>query len=169
MRRALVILALVLVGGAAAWYYAAHTPAVQRQNSSATVLKAGDEKLYPDPVKTPGDILTTDTSTICQPAYYRSVKDVSDDIKKAIYKKYGLRYPQAKEKYEVDRLIPIELGGSNDPKNLWPQAGASPGYKQKNAVDDFLHAQVCTGQMTLEEAQYKVQTDWYAVYLAISK
>lgn len=169
MRKAMTVFLILLAGTAGFSYLKANT-AVAPQNISAAVIKAGDERLYPNPRFTPGDTLTADASVVCQPTYYRSVKDVSEDVKKTVYKKYGLRYPQAEGKYEIDRLVPIELGGSNQVKNLWPQAAKpTPGFKQKNAVDNFLHAQVCTNQMTLREAQQKVMTDWYAVYLSISK
>lgn len=170
MHRIVFISILIFIGGSIAWYYRMHTGVTASKNYSATVIKAGDTHLYPDSIKTPGDILTTDTSTVCQPTYFRSIKDVSEEAKKAIYKRYGLHYPQAKGKYEEDRLIPIELGGSNNSKNIWPQSlEPHPGYEEKNAVDNFLHAQVCTGQMTLAQAQHTVRSDWYAVYLTISK
>jgi hypothetical protein len=32
--------------------------------------------------------------------------------------------------YEYDHLVPLELGGAdNDPRNLWPEPGASPNPK----------------------------------------
>ena len=32
--------------------------------------------------------------------------------------------------YEYDHFVPLELGGAtNDPRNLWPEPGASPNPK----------------------------------------
>ena len=34
--------------------------------------------------------------------------------------------------YEYDHLVPLELGGApNDPRNLWPEPGASPNPKDE--------------------------------------
>jgi len=137
---------------------------------SAAVIKTGEDTLYPNETLTPGDILNRDKSIVCQPTYYRSIKDIPETVKKAVHKKYGIRYPQEKDKYEIDRYIPIELGGSNDMKNLWIQAGdPRPGYREKNAVENYLHAQVCTSHMTLTEAQELIASDWYSIYLSISR
>jgi hypothetical protein len=59
-------------------------------------------------------------------------------------------------------LVPLELGGAvNDPRNLWPEPGASP--NPKDAVEDDLRAKVCDGQMTLAQAQRAITTNWVAL------
>ena len=56
---------------------------------------------------------------------------------------------------------PLELGGAvNDPRNLWPEPGASP--NPKDAVEDELNREVCDGQMTLPQAQRAITTNWIA-------
>ncbi len=61
--------------------------------------------------------------------------------------------------YEYDHLVSLELGGAtNDPRNLWPEPGASP--NPKDAVEDTLHSKVCDGAMTLREAQHIIATQW---------
>lgn len=42
-----------------------------------------------------------------------------------------------------------------------------PGAKEKDIVENYLHRQVCSGAMTLAEAQKVILTDWYKVYLQI--
>jgi hypothetical protein len=65
----------------------------------------------------------------------------------------------------VDHLISLELGGSNDVKNLWPEPyEPSPGAKEKDKVENWLHAQVCAGRIPIAEAQREIAGDWYAVY-----
>jgi hypothetical protein len=73
--------------------------------------------------------------------------------------------------YEEDHLISLELGGNpTDPKNLWPQPYAPvPGARQKDLTENYLHKQVCSGAMSLQEAQRRISTDWYAVYLDMTK
>lgn len=71
--------------------------------------------------------------------------------------------------YEEDHLISLELGGSStSTANLWPEpytaSVADGGAHSKDQVENYLHAQVCAGHMTLQEAQHEIVSDWYAVY-----
>jgi len=81
----------------------------------------------------------------------------------------SLRLPGRASDYEEDHFIPLEVGGHpRDPRNLWPEGYApSPGAREKDRVETFLHDQICAGKMPLQQAQEAVQTDWYAVYLQI--
>jgi hypothetical protein len=74
-------------------------------------MKAGPAYVYPNPLVTPGAVFTTDASTICAPGYASGVRDVSTATKKEVYAEYGVSYPQASGAYEVDHLIPLEIGG----------------------------------------------------------
>lgn len=63
--------------------------------------------------------------------------------------------------YEVDHLISLELGGSNSPRNLWPEAAQPrPGYHEKDRVEDELHAAVCAGRVSLRAAQDGIAANW---------
>jgi hypothetical protein len=68
--------------------------------------------------------------------------------------------------YELDHLIPLELGGCSDCEaNLWPEPrNVFPGASEKDEVEEYLHHQVCSGAMPLAEAQREIAADWYAVY-----
>jgi hypothetical protein len=62
---------------------------------------------------------------------------------------------------EVDHLIPLELGGSNDMKNLWPQPDdPRPGDAEKDSLENDLHARVCKGEMSLADAQKCIVSNW---------
>jgi hypothetical protein len=64
--------------------------------------------------------------------------------------------------YEYDHFVPLELGGAtNDPRNLWPEPGASP--NPKDAVEDELNRAVCEGRMTLAQAQRAIASNWIAL------
>jgi hypothetical protein len=122
----------------------------------------------PDPACTPGAVFSTVTVVqICTPGYARSVRDVSVDEKRQVYTEYGLSYPQAPGAYEADHLVSLELGGSNDIANLWPEAVApASGFHQKDAVEDWLHDQVCAGTIDLASAQQAIASDWISVWEA---
>src|SRR6267143_3598278 len=74
----------------------------------------------PDKSATPGKTLTTDIKVICKPGYAKSVRSVSENEKRAVYNLYIVT-KEKKVCCEVDHLIPLELGGSNELSNLWPQ------------------------------------------------
>jgi hypothetical protein len=72
--------------------------------------------------------------------------------------------------YELDHLIPLELGGCPDcQENLWLEPyDPRPGARQKDRVENFLHREVCSGAMPLEDAQKAIASDWYKIYIRIS-
>jgi len=119
----------------------------------------------PDGSCTPGTVFTDATKDdICRPGYSASVRDVSSSLKREVYESYGI-YNHSTGEYEVDHLIPLELGGSNDITNLWPEpADPRPGFHEKDKVENYLHDQVCSGRMQLEEAQNAIATNWTSVY-----
>ena len=118
----------------------------------------------PDPACTPGDILNVTKSAICKSGYSTSVRNVPDSEKNQVYDEYGITSHRPGQ-YEVDHFVSLELGGSNDISNLWPQpASPKPGFHEKDKVENYLHDQVCSGAMTLQEAQIKIATNWLDVY-----
>ncbi|MBV9169740.1 MAG: HNH endonuclease [Chloroflexi bacterium] len=119
----------------------------------------------PDGACTPGAIIPDVTSDqVCRPGYSSSVRNVPAELSREVYAAYGVVERTAGE-YEVDHLVPLEIGGSNDIANLWPQAAAPPpGWHEKDRVENYLHEQVCAGRMALFDAQRAVAADWVAVY-----
>ena len=141
---------------------AANTASTQTVSLSPSSTKAGPAYVYPNPALTQGAVLTTDASTICTPGYASSVRDVSTATKMQVYAEYGVSYPQPLGAYEVDHFIPLEIGGSNDLTNLWPEpATPSPGFHQKDQFENFEHGQVCNGKISVAEAQSRMVSDWY--------
>ncbi len=123
-----------------------------------------------DSACTPGAVFASATKDqICQPGYSKDVRNVPESEKNEVYAEYGIKSHTTGE-YEVDHLISLELGGSNDIANLWPEAAEPrPGYHEKDKVENYLHAQVCSGAMPLQEAQQQIATDWLAVYNRMPK
>ncbi len=140
----------------------AKTPSMQSVSRAPSSTKAGPTYLYPNSTLTPGAVLTTDASAICAPGYASSVRDVPTATKEQVYAEYSVSYPQPLGAYEVDHFIPLEIGGSNDIKNLWLEpASPTPGFHQKDQFENFEHGQVCNGEISGAEAQSRMVSDWY--------
>jgi hypothetical protein len=119
----------------------------------------------PDRACTPGSVFPeVTTDELCKAGYSATVRSVPPEVSRAVYAEYGIAdHPSGS--YEVDHLVPLEIGGSNDIANLWPEAAAPPpGFHQKDQVERYLHDQVCAGHMSLQDAQRMAATDWEAVY-----
>lgn len=147
----------------------------ENQGQCHAIIKdpSDPESAEPDHTCTPGAInpaVTQDTiaATICRSGYTKTIRppvSYTEPLKIQSIKAYGYADSIVRN-YEEDHLISLELGGSpTDPKNLWPEPGASP--NEKDSVENYLHKQVCNGSMSLQEAQKEISTDWYNVYLQI--
>jgi hypothetical protein len=117
-----------------------------------------------DSTVTPGDATSATEKQLCSPSFHTgSVRKVSEKTKHAVCQAYGLTPSQCSGQHvEIDHLISLELGGSNDATNLWPQPYRPPGAKQKDVLENALHRFVCAGTISLEEAQQCIAKDWVA-------
>jgi len=89
---------------------------------------------------------------------------VSTEEKTQVYAEYGIANHTTGQ-YEIDHLVSLELGGSNDISNLWPEAAnPTPGFHQKDGVENTLHAEVCDGSISLRQAQQEIATNWLSIY-----
>ena len=122
----------------------------------------------PDPHCTPGALNPAVTQanihqTICKSGWTSTVRpseSVTEKEKRGSLAAYGDTYPLAD--YEYDHLVSLELGGAvNDPRNLWPELGAS--FNPKDQVENELNAEVCDGKLTLAAAQKDIATNWLHV------
>ena len=86
----------------------------------------------PDSACTPGAIFPDITAEqVCQRGYSSSVRNVPAEVSREVYREYGIAERTTGE-YEVDHLEPLELAGSNDIANLWPEAAEPrPGVPRK--------------------------------------
>jgi hypothetical protein len=119
----------------------------------------------PDRLCTPGTLNPQVTQatigrTICQRGWTSTVRPperITELEKRASLAAYGDH--RALSDYEYDHFVPLELGGAtNDPRNLWPEPGASP--NPKDTVENELNRRVCERQMTLVQAQHAIVADW---------
>lgn len=77
--------------------------------------------ILPDPKLTPGDSFAITSQDLCVPGYTKKVRNVPAVMKREVYEEYGVILHGSGD-YGVDHLIPLELGGSNSIKNLWPES-----------------------------------------------
>ncbi len=120
----------------------------------------------PNPQLTPGEIFENATvELVCAHGYARRMRHVLPEQYVQVFAAYRIDFPQPVGQYELDHLIPLELGGDNSNRNLWPQPAAPrPGFNQKDQLENLLHDRVCSGAMTLAEAQREIAIDWLAMY-----
>jgi hypothetical protein len=139
---------------------ATHQFGVQTKTSGCLARNA-----LPDLACTPGALVPGVTmSQICRPGYAATARKVTQSRKDQVYAEYGVAH-HFPGQFEVDHLVSLELGGSNDLANLWPEAASpSPGFHQKDQVENYLHDQVCKGAISLQQAQIAIATNWMQVY-----
>lgn len=125
-----------------------------------------DSPLRPDPALTPGDTRSVTLKNLCPHANTKAVRNVTEPERRQVFAEYHISYPPKHGQYEVDHLISLELGGSNDIKNLWPQDYTTKPWNAhvKDKLENKLHSLVCAGKMTLKDAQQGIAADWIALY-----
>jgi hypothetical protein len=125
-----------------------------------------DSTIVPDPTLTPGAVRTVDVDEICSTGT-RELRHWSRERDDRIMEEYGLPtgpHPTM----EIDHLIPLCLGGSDDDKNLWPQPRRSlePEWnaERKDDLEARLCQMVCDGEIAASEAQQAIRDDWTEAY-----
>jgi len=114
----------------------------------------------PDPVLTPGQVLTTNLMQICKTGYSRTVRNVNAAEKAKVAAAY--KFTGTSSSVEYDHLISLELGGSNDPTNLWPEPIVDAHVK--DGLEAHLRAEVCKGNMNLADVQTRIAADWVKLW-----
>jgi hypothetical protein len=133
--------------------------------AAATMTVAADSQSgLPNNFLTPGDTKKVTKEQVCAPDYLSTIKPIKDSMKAQAFERYGLRADKA-DADVLDHLVPLELGGTDDLENLWPQpAKGEWNAAQKDALEQKLHAMVCDGTMTLKQAQTALKKNWVAAY-----
>lgn len=97
-------------------------------------------------------------ATICATAFHTGrYRHVTEKTKRAICQRDGAT-PCDGRHFEIDHLIPVEIGGSNRPDNLWAQPIAQA--RIKDQLENRLHRAVCAGRLSLPAAQQCIAKDW---------
>jgi hypothetical protein len=131
------------------------------------LLFAAHAPTLPDHAKTPGVVAISDVTKVCGVKWGTDRRFVTESMKKQVAANYGIArnhlvgYGKG-PCCEIDHLIPRELGGADDIRNLWAQPWKEA--KQKDRLENRLHVLVCHGTLTLEQAQTAIRTDWTAAF-----
>jgi hypothetical protein len=144
-------------------------------------VDVGNTVLLKDRTKTSGCVLGANPDRRCSPGAYYSkltkrricaasfrtstIRNVSASVKSAVKVEYGLKPISYGDALEIDHIISLELGGSNDIGNLFPEkADAHPGYHAKDRLENRLHDLVCDGKRTLRSARLRIASNWQRLY-----
>ena len=105
-------------------------------------------------------------AVLCSSSFHTSaIRNVSESEKFAVEAEYGIKPGHYGSALEIDHIVALELGGSNDIANLYPEKlDAAPGYKVKDRLENKAHALVCAGAMTLRTVQFGIAMNWQALY-----
>lgn len=120
--------------------------------TTATAARCASPAVYlakgrPSPCLTPGVIRTSDPKVICVRGQATKVRrELSSGQWAARRRQVLARYDLAKNPGEIDHLLPLSAGGSNDLRNLWPES--TPQFKDKDAAEAGLHAGICKPGVT---------------------
>jgi hypothetical protein len=92
-------------------------------------------------------------STVCRHGWTRTIRpptDYTNVLKLKQMREYGVA--GSPSRYQEDHLISLELGGHpTDVRNLWPEP--YPRAAEMDAIENDLNAKVCSGALSLDDAQ----------------
>jgi hypothetical protein len=119
---------------------------------AAIVLRCVARGELPDPACTPGAV--DPSAFVCgQPT--RERRHVDEAMRRRVFAEYDVPWAE-RSAYEVDHLVPLCLGGSNELANLWPERS----HAEKDRVEARLCRRVCAGEVSLDWAQRVMMIDW---------
>jgi hypothetical protein len=131
--------------------------------ASVMALPAIAAAQLPNNYYTPGKADKVDVKQLCAATFDSSAKPVADWQKNEALTRYGVR-PESFNG-QLEHLVPVALGGTNDPDNLYPFHGQGE-YTQdaKQRLAAKLHELVCDGKVSLKQAQDVFKKDWTKGY-----
>jgi hypothetical protein len=132
---------------------------------SACVLASGAVLLAqrPNSYVTPGAKTKVNEADVCAADLSGSAKPVAGWQRAEALKRYGR--DASSYSGDLDHLIPVSLGGSNDPDNLWPMPDNKEyGIAAKRELEAKLYKMVCAKEITLKAAQDALKKDWTKSY-----
>jgi hypothetical protein len=108
----------------------------------------------PNPALTPGAVVPMTVQTLCGTKWGKDRRHVTLAMRHQVFAAYGI--PYAKHAlYELDHLVPRELGGADAVANLWPEVWSDAHLKDHE--ENRLHRAVCAGAISLTDAQTQMK------------
>ena len=106
------------------------------------------------------------TAVICSSTFRTGeIRHVPESEKFAVEREYGMTARPYGRTIEIDHIVALELGGSNDIANLFPEPGSGPAsYHAKDRLENRAHDMVCAGTLSLGTARASMAADWEALY-----
>jgi anti-sigma factor RsiW len=113
---------------------------------------------------TPGATARVDRDALCA-GQLPARSPIAAPVRQAVLRQYRMEQVPEHE-YELDYLITPELGGTADPRNLWPERYASGIWnaRVKDELERRLPQLVCQGTLDLETAQQAIADNWILAY-----
>lgn len=127
----------------------------------------GDDPKLPVRTCTPGSVRDDITvATLCAQGWstdtIRPPRTETDALKTFVMRAYAIPTAQ-RATTELDHLVPLELGGSDDVTNFWAEPSDLPGHTFRNlkdGVEGRLRLAVCAHRVTLAAAQWAIAVNW---------
>ncbi len=141
----------------------------------ASQTKTSGCKLGPLPDRrcSPGAYYSKLTKAVlCSSSFHTSsIWNVPESEKHQVEIEYGLAAKPYGSTLEIDHIISLELGGSNDATNLFPEEATfpnnAPGFRVKDKLENATHKGVCAGTISLRSAQQQIASNWEKLYKSL--
>jgi hypothetical protein len=124
----------------------------------------------PDRRCSPGAYYTRLTrAVLCSSRFHTSlIGRLSRAKKHAVEREYRLPTGHFGYALQIDHIVPVRVGGSNNIANLYPEeaafANGSPGFPVKDRLETRLRALVCARRIGLRSAQRQIAANWEKLY-----
>ncbi len=111
--------------------------------------------IKPDQQVTPGDLCQRPTARRYPEGINYCDRDVMSETKRAVIEVYQSKLGfnimgNGRENFKIDHYIPLCMGGSNEPKNLWPQHKTI--YTQTDPLEPLLCEKMASGSLLQKDA-----------------
>jgi hypothetical protein len=129
---------------------------------------SGCHGMFPiaDRACTPGARYTEATrEVVCRPSFRPRAHPIPGRRADAVFLAYGIRKHSISRSVGLERLVPLELGGTDARANLFPKpVGPPPDVQEKQELTVELRRLVCAGHLGLRTAQDAIAKDWLAAH-----
>ena len=112
----------------------------------------------PKPSWTTGSLCTRNSPDFSEYRYPEQIeycaRNVSRETKRAIYERYGVP-SGCRGEYTIDHFIPLSIGGTNHPNNLWPEHQSVKALRPN--LETQLYRELAAGQITQQQAVARIR------------